>query len=349
VYGKSTTAITNDLRSWAQKPKRAITLPAIAAVDQGIAAARLRSFEWQLLIGNMLLASGSWERAKGVYLALEKESPANSDVAVALGAIALQQHNVTEARAYWKRALEVGIRDSTLCYRYAILADDAEVPKEEVMRALKRAIELKPDFDDARYKLGLLENNTGQYESALEQFRAIEAVPAARAYAYWTAMAVALTETDHRDEANHAAEQAFHFARTEEERTSARQLAYTAQTDLTVQFARDAQGNLRIVTARKPHGATDWNPFVEPGDQIRSATGNIREVECRGGTVSGFAIDTSTGAVRVDLPDPQHVLITGGKPEFVCGAEDGRRVAFDYAAVHNQGGSDGVLRGMRFQ
>ena len=66
------------------------------------------------------------------------------------------------------------------------------------------------------------------------------------------------------------------------------------ETDATVQFARDSQGNLQMVTSRKPHGATGWNPFIEFGDQIRTVTGQIRKVECTAGAITGFEIgDTS--------------------------------------------------------
>lgn len=119
------------------------------------------------------------------------------------------------------------------------------------------------------------------------------------------------------------------------------------ETDMTVQFVRDNQGNLRMITARKPHGATGWNPFIEVGDEIRTAAGRIRRVECTSGAVTGFEISgDATATLRVSLPDPSHVLIDGGKPEFYCGAEDGREVKIQYAAKPTRNAVDGILRGM---
>jgi hypothetical protein len=51
----------------------------------------------------------------------------------------------------------------------------------------------------------------------------------------------------------------------------------------------------------------------------------------------------------VSLPDPSHVLIEGGKPEFYCGAEDGRKVTIQYAAKPDQDGTRGILRGMHLE
>ncbi len=76
--------------------------------------------------------------------------------------------------------------------------------------------------------------------------------------------------------------------------------------------------------------------------------GEFRKVECSGGKISGFQIASASDSVEVALPDPSHVLIQGGDPEFVCGAEDGREVAVDFAALAGHGAADGLLRGMRF-
>jgi tetratricopeptide (TPR) repeat protein len=245
--------------------------------------------------------------------------------------------------------MQLGIRDPTLYYQYAILAEDANVPASDIESALRRAIELRSDFDDARYKLGLLESNRGHYAAALEQFRAMRSVPVERAYGYWTAVASALTETDHREEAKEAAGNAMHYATNADERGSASRLAYAAETDLTIQVSHDANGTLHMVTARKPHGTNDWNPFIEPGDHIIYVEGQIRKVECSAGKITGFRVATASAAIEVALPDPSHVLIRGGTPEFVCGAVDERKVAIQYAAIEKHGAVDGVLRGMQFR
>ncbi len=174
-------------------------------------------------------------------------------------------------------------------------------------------------------------------------------VPRARAYSYWLAMASALLETDQRPAAKAAAEKAIAFATTPDERHLAALLELDTRTDVTVQFARDSQGTLQMVTSRKPHGATGWNPFIEVGDQIRTVTGRIRKVECNAGAIKGFEIGDISPGVRVLLPDPSHVLMEGGKPEFYCEAEDGRKVTIQYAAKADGEGWEGILRGMHFE
>jgi tetratricopeptide (TPR) repeat protein len=318
-------------------------------VNQHVEVSVLPGFESRLLIADLLYACADLGRAKTAYSALAKERPEDARVAAALGDIALREGDPSTGREQWKRAMQLGIRDATLYYQYAILAEDAKVPASDIESALRRAIELRSNFDDARYKLGLLESNRGCYAAALEQFRAMRSVSAERAYGYWSAVASALTETDQREEAKDAAGKAMHYATNADERASASRLAYAAETDLTVQISHDPNGNLQMVTARKPHGTNDWNPFIEPGDHIVYIEGQIRKVECSAGKITGFRVATASTALEIALPDPSRVLIRGGTPEFVCGADDERKVAIQYAAIEKHAAVDGVLRGMQFR
>ena len=91
-------------------------------------------------------------------------------------------------------------------------------------------------------------------------------------------MADAANELGKRDEAIAAAQKAVEHASTSgRARAVAAQLAYVAQTDLAVEFSRDANGRTQMVTTRIPHNASNWNPFIEPGDDSTSRPGNASE------------------------------------------------------------------------
>jgi tetratricopeptide (TPR) repeat protein len=349
IYGMSMNGIETDLRAWLDRPHAPVPLPAVNTPVEVSQASPVDQFSYRLMMADLFFAEGRLHEAKMAYQSFEKQSPNDATIHAALGSIALREGDSDVARAEWKRAMELGITDAGVCYRYANLAEDASVPTAEVKKALQRAVELAPDFDDARYKLGLVELHAGKYAEAVSELRRMKTVPPPRAYGYWTAMANALIELNERDEAKTAAEYAKKCAQNEEQRSSASLLAYLAATDLTVQIARDDQGQMQMVTARKPHGSEDWNPFIEAGDQIKHFEGKIRKVECSANKITGFEVASGTHDVKVSLPDPSRVMIVGGDPEFVCGAEDGRAVAIDFATVSTQGTTEGLLRGMRFQ
>ncbi len=349
IYGKPLSSVMADLRAWTLTPGVRFALPGVPAADEPAAISSLSDFDSHAVLADLLLASDRLKPAEIAYRQLAQERPNDATAHAALAIIALRNGNGRTALEEWQRAMQSGIKDASLCYRFADLAEDAGLPVEDVRASLEQAILLAPHFDDARYKLGLLQSNAGNYAAAIEQLKTIHSVPAGRAYAYWTAMSSALTEADDRDAAKAAAANAMRYATTAAERSSASTLAYMAATDLTVQLARDAHGNLQVVTARKPHGSGDWNPFIEPGDDVRRVEGRIRKVECSAGKISGFRVENASTAVEVALPDPAQVLIRGGAPEFVCGAEDGRSVTIEYAASKGNAPADGILRGMQFR
>ncbi len=349
VYGKSLASITEDLRAFMSsgslKPIRA---PGIKIESVKATSSELTSFATRSMLAELLVASGELERAQALYDDLSRESPESAEISAALGTIALRRGDSTTARLRWKQAIAQGITDANLCYRYAIIADQAGLPANEIRPALERALALKPDFDDVRFKLALLESNASNYESELKQLKAMRVIPSSRAFGYWLAMAYAEDQLGQHDESKLSAQQALHFAATPEERTQATELAYVADTELTVQFTRDANGNPQVTTTRVARGTQSWNPFIEPHDRIRRAEGRLRSIECGNDRITGVAIDTPGGPLQLVIADPQHVLIRGAT-EFTCGPQPARAVKVEYAASENNLNSGGILRGMQIQ
>jgi len=349
VYGKSLDEVTTELKNWIGKSR-----PSRFALSEptGVEATRsheLSSFEVKSLLAQISLLSGHVEEARIRYEELSREKPNDPDVLTALGTIAGRQGDREENLKQWQEAIRNGSTDGELCYRYALLAEDAGRDAQDVKAALERALALLPDFDDARYKLALLESQAGEYSLAVKQLRAMRTPAGTQRFAYWVAMASALTELNERSEARKAAQEAERAAETEAERLQAKQMAYMAATDLKVQFVTDSAGHAQITTTRVEHGATDWNPFIEPADRIQRASGVLREVLCTAGKISGFFVRTVDGPLTVEVPDPLHVLIRNGPGEFYCGPMQGKEVGAEYAVFNKEGKTTNLLRGLTFQ
>jgi tetratricopeptide (TPR) repeat protein len=350
VYGKSADAISNDVHAWLNIRGRftPVPLPALATGKIPVDVSDVSAFDAQLILADLLLASGQLERAERLYGELEHEHPESPDVSAALGTIALRQGNYDRARQHWKHAIDRGIIDAMLCYRYAVLAETAGLPADEVRPALERALELNPGFDDAHYSLALLEKNARRFEASLDHLRAMKIITPVRAFSYWTAMADAANEIGQRDQAIQAAKKAAEYASNPTQRAVAAQLAYVAQTDLSVEFSRDANGRAHMVTTRIPHNSANWNPFIEAGDDIRRVQGTLREIEC---SEKGMRIrvDTTAGSLTLAIPDPSHVQMRNAPAEFTCGPQPANPVTAEYAVTKTLEKSDGVVRGLEFQ
>jgi tetratricopeptide (TPR) repeat protein len=339
-------AFTRDLHTWMDQPRfPVVQLPEVVAESGPVEVSDVSPVAARLLLAQLLLAAGEFNRAEALFLALRQDAPDSAAISAGLGMIALHKGDSDGARRLWKRAIDQGIADASLCYHYAILADQASLPAGDIRPALERAVALQPDFDDAHFQLALLEKNAGHYEAAIREFHAMRIVAGTRAYAYWLALADAFNELGRRDEAQSAARHASEHATSASERSRAAEEIYFAKTDLGVQFARDASGHLQLVATRMPHQQSDWNPFIEPGDDIHRVQGTLREIEC--GSVTTIRVEAADKLIALAIPDLQHVQMRHAPSEFVCGPQSATQVTIDYARTPNAA-TDGIVRGMDF-
>jgi hypothetical protein len=119
-----------------------------------------------------------------------------------------------------------------------------------------------------------------------------------------------------------------------------------AQTDLAVQLSHDSSGREQMVTTRVPH-ESDWNPFIEAGDDIRRVQGTVKEIDC-GDKVTRFVVEAGGARLRLAVEDPSRVRMRNAPAEFVCGPQEAAHVLVEYA-VSTKKGTDGVVRGMDFE
>lgn len=346
IYGKPPEAIARDLRGWVDQSRPpVIELPPLPPAEPRVQVSDVSPLASRILLAKVLLAAGEYDRAETRFTVLAREAPQTPEVFAALGTIALHSSNSTAARRAWKHAIDLGIADAQLCYRYAILADQAGLPPEDIRPPLERAVALDPGFDDARYQLALLEKNTGHYDAALREFHAMREVTDARAYAYWLALADTYNELGSRDEAQAAARHAIEHSANAAERARAQNQVYTAQTDPSVRFSRDSSGQLQLVTTRVPHGQADGNPFIEPGDDMRRVQGTLRGIDC--GDVTVVRVEQGGKLFQLSIPDLQHVQMRHAPSEFVCGPQSPTSVTVDYARTPGSP-AEGIVRGMDF-
>jgi tetratricopeptide (TPR) repeat protein len=302
------------------------------------------------IVGQLLLASGEVGRAKKMYLDLEHDDPNNGDASAALASIALIEKDPARAHTEWQRAMKAGITDAALCSRYAATGDSVGIDADEIRQALRQAVTLDPTLDDCRYRLAFSEHSAGNWEESIAQLRAMRAIPPQRVFGYWLTMALALEGLDRREETISAARHALEHAEDAYQRLLARQIILAAQTDLNVQFTRDAKGNEEIETTRIPHNSKDWNPFIEPGETVLRAEGTLDRVQCAR-VLTGLVIKTPQAELTLKVLDPHRVLLKNAPTELTCGEQQTAHIKVEYVV---QGSADRagvptlVLKGLEF-
>lgn len=349
IYSKRIEDVEKDVAAWLVHGTAITkTTPMAASEAISIQVSEVPALTSQAILADLLLVGGQLERAQALYGQLAREAPQSGDFSAALAMIAIRRGDVQSAQQHWRRAMANGVTDATLCYEYAIRLSEAGVPETDARGALERAVALKPDFDDARYQLALLELAAGHFDETIVQLQALKSIAPKRVFQYWSTLSYALEAVGKNDEARQAANQAKDCATTSAERARAERLIYTADTELAVQFTRDSNGRMQAVTTRVPRGTVNHNPFIEPGDDMRQARGQLKTIECQG-QISGIVVDAPEGTLRLSIPDPLHVQILNGPSEFQCGTQSPLPVVVNYASSSERASIRGVVRGIEFQ
>ncbi len=163
VYRKPLTTVGADLAKWIRERNSPVRfVPASEPAISAGTAVRVSDLNSEMVLADLLVANQEWSRAERKYQELLREYPGDPKLLTSLGTVAF--HSDTKAALKnWRAAIESGANDPGLCYRFAVLAQDAGLPEDEIARALEKAIAAKPDFDDARYRLAIIESNRGNY------------------------------------------------------------------------------------------------------------------------------------------------------------------------------------------
>ena len=124
---------------------------------------------------------------------------------------------------HFARAAQLGSTNAQLYYDYAsLLARGGS--EDDAVAALKKALALQPDFDDARLDLGNLLYRRGLFAQVVATLQQVKQVSRSQAGPMYQMLALAYFEIEMKEEAKKVAERLLEIASNEMEITAAKQL-----------------------------------------------------------------------------------------------------------------------------
>jgi Tfp pilus assembly protein PilF len=284
-------------------------------------------FDARLALADLLAATGQLDPARAEYDRLDMEQPGRPDVAGSLGYLAMRAGDRATARNSFEQAFSGGTTDARLCLMLANLEREAGQPPAKRMAPLKRAVQLKPDYDDARLQLGLAQVETREYPAAIATLMGIPTVTPERATPLFLALAYAKLQTGDTEGARHDAETALKWVRTPAEKAGAEQI-------------------LNLADARsKGAGA------VHAGEKLQQVRGIMRRIDCPPGG-NRLLLQSGNVSMTFDMPPPGAVELTrsqGGTLKIACGQRMDLPVLVEYAPSAKPGsGIAGVVRRLEY-
>lgn len=187
-------------------------------------------FEQRMIWADLLAAHHSTAaRAKDLLLELEKNYPGQPEVQELLGHIAWTAKHLEEAQVHWAKAITLGSLDFETLYRMALLIHSSGAPSPQVISLMEKAIQAKPDCDEAVYNLGVLKYDEGQYRDAAEILLRLQNVTPEQAYTYYSVLGYCQMKMKTFDRAKAFLLKATESARTAEEQAeNSRMLQFAA-------------------------------------------------------------------------------------------------------------------------
>ena len=171
------------------------------------------ALETDLVLADLLAVTGKKDRARSAYEQLARSNPGKPEIEESLGYMALQSGDRANAVTHFNRAFTAGTKNPQLCYDLALLQKETGSAEREIFPALRKAIELKPDYIEARLQLGFAQLNAKQYGSALATLAPVKSVDPDRASYLFNALAYANVQLGNADVARTNAELARKWAK----------------------------------------------------------------------------------------------------------------------------------------
>lgn len=338
VYGKSLDQVHKELRSYFDsgsiyhldvdlKLEKSALEPVVEQVAE---------LETGLVLGQILaLNRDKREEASRRYEELAAAYPDDPRPHESMGYMSYYERDREGAVMHFGRAVERGAGNPQMYYDYAAMLNGGEHAARRI-ELLERAIELRPEYEDAQRLLGFLFLDAREYDKALARLHRVRRVGTrgeamqlyrGRAYAYYS--------LERFDDAKKAAQIALKYADAPDDVNRLNQMIEASDVALTGAAQRAAAtGTTPFDTANLDEAASVDPELSRSAEQRKlkavfqeppkppSFSGTLVELECAGATA---LLHVVSGEERRAFPilDPKAIVVYGdGALEFACGPQN---------------------------
>ena len=218
VYGKSAEQVQSDLAQYFNRNRLygAVFPINLKIEEEEPQAVGVDEFESGRVLADLLGAAHKFDEAAKAYAELASKYPKRPELEASLASLDLHRGDVDGARAHFQAAIADGSTDAALCYRYAMLSIGSDLLKDRIA-ALRRAIELKPDYPEAHLALGASLLDTKDYTGSIAELRQIHKITEENAVWYFGTLALDQAALGSLADAQKSAAEARKWAKTPEQ------------------------------------------------------------------------------------------------------------------------------------
>lgn len=200
AFGRTPDEVYRDLQKYLDRKRIVgrIFEAGMAKQQEEAVVSAIPDFDARLMLTDLLLATKKIPEARAEYANLEKEQPDRPELAQAIGELAEATGDRDSARRYFEKAFSKGDSDARMCLQLALMEGFAQQPVEKIVPILRRAVESKPDFTEAKVRLGLALVDARDYAGAVSTLMTIPNVTPEQAPAVFCGLGYAYLQQSDR-------------------------------------------------------------------------------------------------------------------------------------------------------
>lgn len=364
AYGKDISVVQRDLRNYLRSDlKGALFDQKLEKSAEQPETSDVPSDDAELVLADILIIVGKEKAAEAEFKRLAAVHPNNPDIEESLGYLAWHDKRTVETREHFRKAIAAGSKNAKMYNQFAALEMNAGQTPKEIVPVLRKALELKPGYQDAAWNLLSAAMRTEEYSVALEALGQLKNVKPDEAFRYYYSVAYAYHKMGSKEQALRFLASARKAAKDPDDADRAERLERFLKppAELAVAVRETA------VAAAAPRPPADEHSDGEaaptrlrrrngdgiPDELLHKVTGSATKLDCKGESAR-LHVNAEGRVMIFDIVDPAKVQINGNSGrtfEFTCGTQKPFPVTVEYAdyPAGKAGTGTGVLRGLTLQ
>ncbi len=368
AFGKRTSEIYKDLQRYSRIGTFKLRIFDVTLLKSAEAPEikPVTPFESGLLLASVLADLNKIDEAKRAYAKLAADNPGSPEIPEELAYLALRQGKLDEVREQFAKAAELGSKNPRMYYEYCAMLSQAGAGPERQIPLLRKAVELDPEFSDARLHLGYQLMSSSDFAGAIAEFSRMKKVEPDQAYQFFYAVAYASYRTGDTEGAKANARRAAEYASDPAEKASMQTLIAALEGPPRQQLRtavrepqREIEPEKEAVKEPEPEpeakapktlrSREEATPVERPKLPPRtSVQGTLDQIDCLG-TTARLLLTVGGRQVRLLIDKPTAIEVRGansGTFTLTCGPQSPRRtVLIEYEPKANtQLGTAGLVR-----
>ena len=366
VYGKTLDQVESDFKRYVIQKRLPETVYEIR-LNKSVEKPKVQpvaATEVSLIKADLLVGLKKREQALEIYRDLARRHPGDWRIPEALGYLASFSGDRESARRHFARAVELEAVNPRLYYDFARLLQEADAEPEIIKAVVRKAIALKPDFDDAHRLLGSILLLEGKAGMALAQLIRVKQISRQEAVPHYQTVAQLYHRLGRIEAARQAAALCRKYARSSDEVDSAEELIewlgvgsedapHEAPPPLAAAGApRKTPSALHQEDSGRPSNAPADTPGSRTAPSGAEVQGSFSRLDCLGerarlhllveGKPLALAI-LDAAAVKVSGPE-------AGLVDLSCGEQESRPVTVEYQPSEDADfGTAGIVKAIQFR